>query len=126
MLGELGITASDPRLIEVWNKIDRLDAQARARLFNMAERQPEPRRPVPVSALSGEGIERLMTAIETRLSEKRQTLELAIDPADGAGLSWLYRHSEVLSKGMRDDGRLAVIVRADAEKAARVRAKFGA
>jgi len=26
---------------------------------------------------------------------------------------------------MRDDGRLAVIVRADADKAARVKAKFG-
>jgi GTP-binding protein HflX len=81
---------------------------------------------VPVSALSGEGIDRLVAAIEARLGEKRQTLEVAIDPADGAGLSWLYRHSEVLSQGMRDDGRLAVTVRADADKAARVRAKFGA
>ena len=115
---------TDPRLIEVWNKIDRLDAEARARLFNLAERQPEARRPIPVSALSGEGIDRLIAAIETRLNEKRQTLELAIDPADGAGLSWLYRHSEVLSKGMREDGLLAVTIRADAEKAARVRAKF--
>src|SRR3954454_15733434 len=39
VLGELGIAASDPRLIEVWNKIDRLDAGARARLANLAERQ---------------------------------------------------------------------------------------
>jgi GTP-binding protein HflX len=125
VLGELGIETADPRLIEVWNKIDRLDGDARARLFNLAERQPETRRPIPVSALSGEGIERLVAAIETRLNEKRQTLELAIDPADGAGLSWLYRHSEVLLKGMRDDGLLGVTIRADAEKAARVRAKFG-
>jgi GTP-binding protein HflX len=49
---------------------------------------------------------------------------LSIDPADGAGLSWLYRNSEVLSRGMREDGRLGVTVRADAEKAARVKAKF--
>ena len=67
----------------------------------------------------------LVAAIEARLGEKRETLELSIDPADGAGLSWLYRHSEVLSRDMRDDGRLAVTVRADADKAARVRAKFG-
>ncbi len=67
-----------------------------------------------------------MAAIETRLALTRQTLELSIDPADGAGLSWLYRHSEVLDKHMRDDGRLAVTVRADADNVARVRAKFAA
>jgi GTP-binding protein HflX len=124
VLGELGIAATDPRLIEVWNKIDRLDVEARARLTNLAERQPPERRPIPVSALSGEGIDRLVAAIEARLAESRQTLEIAINPSDGAGLSWLYRHSEVLEKHMRDDGQLAVTVRADADKAARVRAKF--
>ena len=124
VLGELGIAATDPRLIEVWNKIDRLDGEARARLTNLAERQPPERRPIPVSALSGEGIDRLVAAIEARLAESRQTLEIAINPSDGAGLSWLYRHSEVLEKHLRDDGQLAVTVRADADKAARVRAKF--
>jgi GTPase len=124
VLAELGIAASDRRLIEVWNKIDRLDGEGRARLLNLVERQPMHRRTVAVSALSGEGIDRLIDAIEVRLSETRQTFELSIDPADGAGLSWLYRHSEVLSKGLRDDGRLAVTVRADPDKAAQVRAKF--
>jgi GTP-binding protein HflX len=125
ILGELGIDAEgDRRLIEVWNKIDRLDADSRASLFNLAERQPAERRPVLVSALSGEGIERLNVAIETRLAEHRQTFDLVLDPADGAGLSWLYRHAEVLGREMRDDGRLAVTVRADADNAARLRAKF--
>jgi len=126
VLGELGIEATDKRLIEVWNKIDRLDANARERLANLVERQPIERRPVLASALTGEGLDRLIAAIEARLGESRQTLQVSIDPADGAGLSWLYRHSEVLSKDMRDDGRLAVVVRADADKAAQVRAKFGA
>jgi GTPase len=126
VLGELGIAATDPRLIEVWNKIDRLDGEARARLTNLAERQPPERGPILVSALSGEGIERLVAAIEARLAESRQTLEIAINPSDGAGLSWLYRHSEVLEKHLRDDGQLAVTVRADPDKAARVRAKFPA
>ncbi len=125
VLGELGIEATDYRLIEVWNKIDRLDTQGRERILNLAERQPLGRRPLPVSALSGEGLERLISAIETRLGESRQTLALSLDPADGAGLSWLYRHSEVLSRDMDDNGRLAVTVRADADNVARVRAKFG-
>jgi len=124
VLGELGIATTDKRLIEVWNKVDRLDAEARARVLNLAARQPEDRRPVIVSALTGEGMDRLVAAIERRLSQSRQTIELSVDPADGAGLSWLYRHSEVLAKNMRGDGRLALTVRADADNAARVRAKF--
>jgi GTP-binding protein HflX len=125
VLGELGIETTDRRLIEVWNKIDLLDGESRARLFNLAERQEGQSRPVPVSALSGEGVEELIAAVEGRLAERRQTLELSIDPADGAGLSWLYRHSEVLSKDMREDGRLAVTVRAESDEMARVKAKFG-
>ena len=124
VLGELGIAAADRRLIEVWNKIDCLDAEARARVLSLVERQPADRRPVAVSALTGEGMERLLTAIEVRLGESRQTIALSVDPADGAGLSWLYRHSEVLTKDLGSDGRLAVTVRADADNAARVRAKF--
>ena len=124
VLGELGIAAADRRLIEVWNKIDCLDAEARARVLNLAERQPADRRPVAVSALTGEGMDPLLVAIEARLGETRQTIEVSVDAADGAGLSWLYRHSEVLAKDVHDDGRLTVTVRADADNAARVRAKF--
>jgi GTP-binding protein HflX len=126
VLGELGIEATDGRLIEVWNKIDRLDAEGRARLMNLVERQPPDRRPVTVSALSGEGIDTLITAIEARLGESRLTISLSLDPADGAGLSWLYRHSEVLAKHMDDDGRLAVTVRADPKNAEIVRRKYAA
>jgi len=124
VLEELGIAPNDRRLIEVWNKIDRLDAQGRARLFNMAERQLAGARPAIVSALTGEGIEALTAAIEVRLGESRQTLHLLLDPADGAGLSWLYRHAEVLSREMRDDGQLVVDVRADPANAEMVRHKY--
>jgi len=124
VLDELGIAATDKRLIEVWNKMDCLDAQARARVLNLADRQFEERRPVTVSALTGEGMDRLVATIEVRLGESRQTIAVSIDPADGAGLSWLYRHSEVLTRDVASDGRLSVTVRADADNAARVRAKF--
>jgi GTP-binding protein HflX len=124
ILDELGIAATDKRLIEVWNKIDCLDGEARARVLNLAERQPSDRRPATVSALTGEGMSGLLAAIEARLGESRQTIEVSVDAADGAGLSWLYRHSEVLARDVHDDGRLTVTVRADADNAARVRAKF--
>jgi GTPase len=124
ILAELGIEPDDQRLLEVWNKIDRLDSEQRVRIFNVAERQQHRRLPLLVSALSGEGIENLLTAIESRLGEARQTLQLLLDPSDGAGLSWLYRHSEVLSRQMRDDGRLEISVRADAKNAEMVKHKY--
>jgi GTP-binding protein HflX len=122
VLGELGIEANDARLIEVWNKVDRLDETGRVRLKNLAERQES--KPVLVSALSGEGMDGLTRAIETRLGQARVLLDLELDPADGAGQSWLYRNAEVMEKILSDDGRLAVTVRVDPAKAELVRKKF--
>ena len=41
-------------------------------------------------------------------------------------MSWLHRHAEVMDKHLRDDGRLAMTVRADATNAERIRGKFHA
>jgi GTPase len=126
VLSQLGIAGRDGgRLLEVWNKIDRLEGDARLRLRNHAERQEAPRRPVLVSAHSGEGLDRLAAEIERRLAAGRVTLDFVLDAADGAGLSWLHRHTEVMSKALRDDGALAVTVRADPANAQKARAKFG-
>jgi GTP-binding protein HflX len=126
VLRQLGIAPQDEaRLIEVWNKVDLLDRAARERLDNRAERQPDGRRPVLVSALSGEGLDRLVGEIEARLAARRVTLDLVVDAADGAGVSWLHRHTEVMRKALRGDGALAITVRADPANAEKVRAKFG-
>jgi GTP-binding protein HflX len=111
------------RLVEVWNKIDRLDAEQRAQLENVAVRRGEDR-PVLTSALTGEGLPALLDMIEGRLARRRVVLDLVLDPADGAGVSWLHRHSEVMAKKMREDGRLGMTVRADATNAERIRGKF--
>src|SRR5215510_6419623 len=126
VLRQLGIASQDEaRLIEVWNKVDLLDRAARERLDNRAERHPAERRPVIVSALSGEGLDRLAGEIEARLAARRVTLDLVVDAADGAGVSWLHRHTEVMRKALRGDGALAITVRADPANAEKVRAKFG-
>jgi GTP-binding protein HflX len=130
ILRQLGIDpqndAGDKRtLIEVWNKIDRLDAGERTRLVNIAERRPAQERPVLVSALTGERFDALAEAIQARLAGGRVLIELNLDPADGAGVSWLYRHTEVISKAMDEtSGRLAMTVRATPDKAESVRTKF--
>ncbi|MEA2878277.1 MAG: GTPase [Hyphomicrobiales bacterium] len=111
------------RLVEVWNKIDRLNADARAQMENVAERRGD-NRPVLASALTGEGLDALLDTIEARLAQHRVMLDLVLDPADGAGVSWLHRNSEVMAKAMREDGRLGMTVRADATNAERIRGKF--
>jgi GTPase len=130
VLKQLGIDPANDHdakrsLIEVWNKIDRVDADERARLQNVAERRPAEQRPVLVSAATGQGIDDLGAAIEARLGAGRVLIELELDPADGAGVSWLHRHTEVIKKAMNDQsGRLAMTVRAAPDRADAVRAKF--
>jgi len=124
VLRELGIEPNDKRLVEIWNKIDRLTSERRNELANIAERQPGERKPVLVSAVTGEGLDRLRAAIEAGVGAGRVVQDVLLDPADGAGVSWLHRHTEVLAKAMDDDGKLKVTVRAEPAVMERVKAKF--
>jgi GTP-binding protein HflX len=125
VLKALGIDeARRDRVIEVWNKIDVLDPAGRAALENTAARVDLDHQPLLVSALTGEGIETLLVAIEARLAETRIVIDLVLDGTDGAGLSWLHRNTEVITRTTRDDGKVAVSVRADPVKAGQVRARF--
>jgi GTP-binding protein HflX len=122
VLQQLGIAADD-HLLEVWNKIDRLDADARQQTANLVTRSPD-HSAVLVSATTGEGIPQLLALIEQRLARTRITLDLVLDAGDGAGISWLYRNAEVLAREPSDDGHVALTVRTDPAKAGILRAKF--
>jgi GTP-binding protein HflX len=125
VLRELDIDLNDQeRVIEVWNKIDLIAAGGRSELIHRAQRRPVHCRPLLVSAASGEGIRQLLEAIEARLAGRRVVLDLVLDPANGAGVSWLHRNTEVLAKRMREDGQFAVTVRVDPTKVGVVNAKF--
>jgi len=126
VLRQLGI---DPeaggRILEVWNKIDLFDQPAREQLKNTAARQPPERPCFLVSAATGEGIDALLAAIEDQLATSRATLQLSIDAADGAGISWLHRNSEVLNKELHD-GKFDMTVRVDPTKRDLVVKRFDA
>jgi GTP-binding protein HflX len=97
------------RVIEVLNKVDLLDADRREAL---------PADGARVSAVTGEGVENLLAAIDVRLAAGMVLRQAALDPADGATLAWLYANGEVLA---RDDtgGAIHVSVRLTPENAAR-------
>jgi GTP-binding protein HflX len=127
VLADLDIDPEDDhRVIEVWNKIDRLEPEARAGLFNAAARREGDARPIPVSALTGEGMEPLLATISQRLSRERVSLAVDLDAADGGNLSWLYRHSEVLERREDAEGRLHLAVRVPPDRAEQIERRFGA
>ena len=112
VLTELGLEdrlATD--VVEVLNKLDLLDARQRACLVgqgraggNGADGRPDHPRMVAASALTGEGINDLIGAIDARLTASRRIVEVRVPYADGATLAWLYRHGEVLEYA-DDDGK---------------------
>ena len=91
-------------MIEALNKIDELPVEQRTILQARTAVGPERSRQYPVSALSGEGVDALLQAIEERLggSEAR---EVTVPLSDGATIAWLYRNGDVRSR--EDDGDVA-------------------
>jgi GTP-binding protein HflX len=87
----------EDHLVEVLNKADLLGGTD-----SVARRAPGA---VPVSALTGEGLDELRRAIDARLSAGLETMEVKVPTTDGAGLAWLYARAEVLS---RQDGEDAI------------------
>jgi GTP-binding protein HflX len=125
VLASLGIeAASDQRLLEVWNKSDLL---GESNTFARANPPGSPRlKPVIVSALTGQGIEGLCAAIEARLANGRSEFDVAVDPANGAGISWLHEHTEVMAKRIEADGVVHVRVRVPLEIEQPFRRRFPA
>jgi GTPase len=116
VLRQLGIDPSvGGRIIEVWNKIDRFAPDELENLRNIASRRSPDHPCYLVSAVTGQGVDELLAAIETRLAASRTTLDLSIDASDGAGISWLHRNAEVLNKELHD-GRFDMTVRVDETK----------
>ena len=125
ILTDLGIDPEDEsRIIEVWNKSDLLPGDERERLLNAAGRSE--RRPVLVSALTGEGMDHLLAGIEARIAQGRPTFEVWVDPSDGQGLNWLYEQAEVLERTADEQGNPMLRVRIAPEKEPRLLKRFAA
>lgn len=126
VLEDLGVEVKDGgRVIEVWNKIDRLSPEAREQVQNQTLRAGA-EAPVAVSALTGEGTDDLLGVIERRITSGRVTLSVTLAAEDGEGLGWLYRHGEVLERSTGEDGVLQVALRIPPERAGLVTRRFGA
>ncbi len=121
VLEELGIdTEGERRIVEALNKIDLMEPPARKGLLagNAA-----PVGAVAISAVTGEGVPALLGRIEQALSEAERELTLDLDPADGAGLAWLYAHTRVLARSDNPD-HIALHIAVDPQEIDRVNRRF--
>ncbi len=84
------------RTLEVLNKAD---------LLGGAWALPQKPGAIAVSAITGEGLDALKTALDARIAAGLEQAEYAIDHNDGARLAWLYAHGEVV--GREDDEHAA-------------------
>ena len=97
--------------IELWNKIDLLDAP------------PSNGAGIPVSAVTGEGIENLLSAVDEELARSQRVCEFVLPSGDGAAIAWLYQHGDV-QRRQDDDDRVSLTVALDQADRARFERRF--
>jgi GTP-binding protein HflX len=124
VLADLGLDEIQRRqMIEVWNKADAIsDAETRRALQSSARRREST---VLVSALTGQGIDVLLSLIEERLAVASLTFEVELRPEDGHEVNWLYSRGEVLKRSDDESGRVRLIVRFDPSVAPLAQVRFG-
>lgn len=93
-------------MLEVLNKIDLLDDDQRASVLNQVERRESV---LAVSAMTGEGADTLLSAIEEKLFPHRQRLTMSIPHDQGRAAAWLYDHSEVAERDEAEDATLLTV-----------------
>ena len=112
------------RVLEVWNKIDLLDADVREAVLGQAERLRAQGEAVAVSAWTGEGIEPLRETIAGLIDDDPET-ELVLDPSQGEALAWLYENGRVTGRETDGAGRTHVVVRLHPAALGRFERQFG-
>ncbi len=111
------------RILEVWNKIDLLSPVSRTEADAAA--RFEESGPVPISAVTGEGLDTLYSAIDSRLGTLDEILDFEIGAHDGALIAWLHENGDVIKREANDEGsRIAFTVRIASDKKGRLLARL--
>lgn len=98
VLAELGIVEGEGGestipIVEAWNKIDLLDAEAREELLEVAGDSGEI---APISAGTGEGVDALLARLDALLTAGAKVHEIVVPSSEGQKIAWLHAHGQVL------------------------------
>ncbi len=119
VLKELGVEEGHISTLEVLNKIDLLEPEVRVSLLERNVGNGA----IATSAITGEGLNDLLLRLDQMLGQNDNTIDLTLDPADGEGLAWAYRHGRILTR-LDDAHGVALTVAIDPQDKARFHQKF--
>ena len=121
VLTDLGVigSANGTPILELWNKIDMLDEERRAAIFAEADRRDDV---VPISAITGTGIDAMREVVGGRLTVARRLRHIDLSANDGAGRAWLHANGSVEDES-GDGDRVRIAVRLSDADFARYQAR---
>ena len=120
-LGTPGGDVLGQRMVEVLNKIDRIEPEAREALLEQAKRRHPA---VAISAITGAGCAQLVETIESKLGGQLLTRSYHLAHDQGSAAAWLYQHGEVLER-RDEEGHSELTVRLSPEDTERFERRFG-
>ncbi|MGV6800452.1 MAG: GTPase HflX [bacterium] len=131
VLNELGISEDDTRpMIEVWNKADLLSREDQTLLQHIALARNEKAEGtlhdpyiIVLSAVTGQGLERLFDFIDEVLTARHLTVQAKIPTQNGAAIAWLFQHGDVLQQDMNET-EVIMTVRLSAKSAGQFEKQF--
>ena len=101
VLTSLGLSEEGaPPRIEAWNKVDLLSEEERDRLYEEARRREDV---VPISAVSGEGLDQLRERMAECLRSGEQVHLIRVPTTDGNRIAWLHSRGEVIEQRLDGD-----------------------
>lgn len=100
ILTTLGVGENAP-LVEVWNKLDLLDDDARDAAQTAADRKDDL---FAISAVTGAGMDDLLASLAEHLKDPRREEVLQLSFAQGRERAWLFDAGIVTNEDMTEDG----------------------
>jgi len=123
VLASLGLAEEGaPPRIEAWNKVDLLAGEERTRLYEEARRREDV---VPISALSGDGLDELRNCMAAKLRSGEQVHRIRLPASAGERIAWLHSRGEVIEQTL-DGDELELSVRLSPDNWARFQAQESA
>ena len=107
VLADLGVRPEDEHVIEVFNKIDLLDPAAREAQRSRGSASAEASS-VAVSAITGEGIDDLLTILERKVAGALAERTLTVPASRLRDIGWLYEHTTVEDRIDAEDGSVTL------------------